>query len=93
MTENWTELTDEELSGHEYQNAEAGWRNTETDAEVIVYRTEGTGMADVTEKDWAVQHPFDEDTDDNVEFFDDRDAAVAFAEEYIDDHAEPPNAY
>jgi hypothetical protein len=87
----WTRLDEDAFSGHEYTNVTQGWRNNETDAEVTIFRVEGTGLADVTDKDWAVQHPrFD---DDNTHFFDSEEAAEEFAESYIEDHPAPEASY
>ncbi|WP_302083113.1 hypothetical protein [Salinibaculum rarum] len=89
----WTKLDDEDVSGQEYQNVEVGWRNAETSAEVIVYRVTGTGMEEVTDKQIGVQHPYSKDDEDNVEFFDDLDAATNFATDYITNHPAPANTY
>lgn len=78
----WESLSDEVLAGAEYTNAKRGWRKSETGEEVIIYGVEGTGMEEVTEKEWAVQHP-DDETGDHTHFFDDFEAAEEFAEEYI----------
>jgi hypothetical protein len=88
----WTELSDDVLDGAEYTNAERGWRNTETDAEVIVFKVGGTGLEDVTDKEWGVQHPIDDD-DENTTFFESHDGAVAFAEEYVQENTAPENTY
>ncbi|GGL41453.1 hypothetical protein GCM10009037_26350 [Halarchaeum grantii] len=85
---NWQELSADVLSGSEYTNAERGWRNTETNAEVVVYGVEGTGMEDITDKEWAVQHPADEN-DEHTHFFDDLDAAVDYAERYVGENPSP----
>lgn len=87
----WTELPDEHFDNAEYRNVERGWRNTETDAEVLIYRVNGTGMEEVTDKDWAVQHPIMDE--ENVQFFDNDGAAEEFAIEYMENHETPPNAY
>jgi len=78
----WKQLSNEVLAGAEYTNAKSGWRDTETGEEVIVYRVEGTGMEEVTDKEWAVQHPTDEN-DEHTHFFDDFGEAEAFAEANI----------
>lgn len=90
--DNWSELSDEVLSGPEYTNAEHGWQNMETGAEVIVFQVAGTGVEDVTEKEWAVQHPIDADNE-NTTFIETEDAAVEFAEDYIEQHTAPENTY
>jgi hypothetical protein len=88
----WDELSADVLSGTEYTNAKRGWRNTETGAEVIVFRVEGTGLEDVTDSEWAVQHPADK-YDEHTYFFDSKDAAENYAGEYIRDHARPVNQH
>jgi hypothetical protein len=88
----WDELSDDVLTGTEYTNAERGWRNSETGAEVIVFRVEGTGLEEITDSEWAVQHPADE-KDEHTHFFDARDAAEDYAEEYIDQWVAPENTY
>jgi hypothetical protein len=85
---NWNELPDEKLTGNGYQNILRGWRNTVTGAEVLTYRVEGTGMEDVTDKEFAVQHPTDDDGE-HTYFFDDEDEAEDHAEEYMNSHPTP----
>lgn len=94
MTEpgtHWKEMAPKQLTGNGYQNAEKGWRNEQTDAEVIVFRTEGTGLDEVPEaEEWAVSHPY---TNDNVHFAKTKGAAVSFARNWMQQHKTPENAY
>ncbi|MCG1001884.1 MULTISPECIES: hypothetical protein [Halobacterium] len=78
----WESLSDEILAGAEYTNAERGWRKSETGEEVIIYRVEGTGMEEVTDKEWAVQHP-DDETGEHTHFFDGFEEAEGFAKEFV----------
>lgn len=88
---NWRVMDEEEYDNQGYTNIHQAWRNTETDAEVCVYRTEGTEMEEVEEsEEWATQHPWD---DGNVEFFEDKEGAMEFAEEWMEEHPTPENVY
>lgn len=84
---NWTELPDSHFEGNGYRNIQRGWKNTETDAEVLIYRVENTGMEDVTDKEFAVQHPLD--GGENSHFFDDVEKAESYADDYMSDHPNP----
>lgn len=87
----WEQLDESAFEGVEYTNVTQGWRNTETDAEVTIFRVEGTGLEQVTEREWAVQHPDFEN--ENTHFFDSEDSAEEFAREYIDKHPAPEAVY
>lgn len=89
----WVEMRENELEAHSYKNATDGWLNVRTDAEVIVFRVEGTGYEDVTEKSWGVQHPFTERDDDNVHFADGRAEAIEFAKQWMNREYEPDDTY
>jgi hypothetical protein len=87
----WKEMPTSQLSGNGYQNAVRGWRNEQTDAEVIVFRTENTGLDELDEaQEWAVSHPY---TNDNVHFAPTKGAAVDFALGWMKRHETPENAY
>jgi hypothetical protein len=88
--DNWTEMTDAELTGDGYRNTVRGWTNTETSAEVLVFEVEGTGLEDVSDQPWAVQHPY---TDDNTTFVATREAAEHFAREWMAENPMPENSY
>lgn len=85
---NWTELPDSHFTGNGYRNIQRGWQNTETGAEVLIYRVKNTGMEDVTDKEYAVQHPLDSKGE-NTYFFDGIDTAESHAEEYMSEHPNP----
>lgn len=88
--ENWSVMSSSEVSGAEYQNVFKGWKNTETGAEVIVYAVEGTGIEQLTDEPWAVQHPI---RDENLHLASSRDDAVQFAKQWMKANPEPENLY
>ncbi|QLC35652.1 hypothetical protein EFA46_015440 (plasmid) [Halarchaeum sp. CBA1220] len=79
---NWKMLSTAVLNGAEYTNAKKGWRREDTGEEVIIYRVEGTGMEELTEKEWAVQHPEDENGE-HTHFFNEFGNAEDFAERFV----------
>ncbi|QOS14133.1 uncharacterized protein HfgLR_25290 (plasmid) [Haloferax gibbonsii] len=87
----WEHLDESAFDGPEYTNVSQGWKNDETDAEVTIFRVQGTGLEEVTECEWAVQHPDFEDK--NTHFFDSEDDAENFAQEYIEEHPAPEPVY
>ena len=90
---NWTKMPDGIDSWDGYSHTVDGWKNTETDAEVLVYTVEGTGSEDLTEKDWALQHPWDDDIQEHTQYADTHDEAVGIAQEWMDDHPAPAFVY
>ena len=92
MSEHWEELSEEDWSGHEYQNVVRGWCHSSTGAEVIVYGVAETGMEDVTDKEWAVQHPIDNEGE-NTHFFESIETAVDYSQMYINENPDPEAIY
>lgn len=88
---NWTELSAEELAGPGYPGATRGWRNDETRAEVVVFRTEPAGTRLLNDQPWVVRHPPGDDGT-TTTTFGSESSAETFALDYLTDHPEPEGA-
>lgn len=90
--DHWDTIDESVLEGQEYTNAERGWVNSITGAEVIIFHTDGTGLEETLDGDWAVQHPLD-GSEEHTQGFETFAAARDFAIEYMESHPEPEDEY
>lgn len=87
---NWAKMPYNMDNWGGYSHVVDGWKNTRTDAEVLVGKT-GTG--DQTDKDWMLQHPWDDEVQNHTQYTDTHDDAVEMAQEWMDDHPAPAFVY
>ena len=90
--DNWERLP-KGVTEHDqaYCAVTCGWVNTETRAEVLVFRAQETGLGDVTSKEWAITHPWEEGG--NTKFQNSEEEAIETAIQWMKDHPRPTNVY